>query len=87
MCDSVDGDLAGVGLDLVQDAVVATMRTVKSLEIAPKWFSHPGWIVGERSEQKLDDSRYHPRWKTIQRADGSGTQLDRARCHLAEPTP
>jgi hypothetical protein len=62
MCNSVNDDLAGLGQDLVQDAIVATMRTVKSTEVPPKRLTHPLGIVGERPEQKLHD-RWHQSWR------------------------
>lgn len=88
MRNSVDDDpAAGLWPHLVQDSVVATMRTVKSFEVPAERLTHSCWIVAEGSVHELDDSRHHPRRKTIQRANGRGTQLDRPLRHLAEPTP
>ncbi len=62
MCNSVNDDLAGLGQDLVQDAIVATMRTVKSSEVPPKRLNHPLGIVGEGPEHKRHDSG-HQSWR------------------------
>jgi hypothetical protein len=51
----VGGDCARIGIDRIDDAIVATASTAESLELEQQRVPHPRWIGGQTSVAELHD--------------------------------